>query len=90
MLSRESRDKSRRMLDDKQGAKAIASLISEAEGRVVTEKEVQALAKPKGVRAAPRSSLSPRARLTIGSRRLLKASPAERSPRLRPRPSAPS
>jgi len=38
------------MLADKQGAKAIAALISEAEGRTVTAKEIEALAPPKGVR----------------------------------------
>ena len=39
------------MLADKQGAKAIAALISEAEGRTVTAKEIEALAPPKGVRS---------------------------------------
>ena len=50
MLTKDSRDRGRRMLADKQGAKAIAALISEAEGRTVTAKEIEALAPPKGVR----------------------------------------
>jgi len=40
------------MLADKQGAKAIAALISEAEGRTVTAKEIEALAPPKGALSA--------------------------------------
>jgi len=51
MLTKDSRDRGRRMLADKQGAKAIAALISEAEGRTVTAKEIEALAPPKGVRS---------------------------------------
>mmetsp|Transcript_5927 Transcript_5927/g.14249 ORF Transcript_5927/g.14249 Transcript_5927/m.14249 type:complete len:304 (-) Transcript_5927:268-1179(-) len=52
MLTKDSRDRGRRMLADKQGAKAIAALISEAEGRTVTAKEIEALAPPKGALSA--------------------------------------